>query len=355
LFAITGPTGAGKTTILNAITTALYGNVHRQKDVCEIMTRHTLESYSEVEFEVKNKTYRAKWSVKKTKGGNLQTPKMELVEAASGMPIITHPLKEVKEAIIKLIGLDYNQFLRSVMLCQGDFTRFLKADENERSELLEKITDTAIYSEISMFSYEKMKKEKTNLDALIDRLKGVELLPQEEKEALHQRLVQSAEDGKKLKEQEKELKEKLDWLRSVQHLSNRRQELMIALQEAELFYANNHPHFEKLQQHEKAIVFKPALAEINTIKQLVNRAQEEVDELTVQLPALQTALTESQKALEDAKSKVDSTQNEIITREPVFENVIHRDAEIGNSKKQVIKAKQAFDESENEVQQLRVY
>lgn len=154
LFAITGPTGAGKTTILDAITLALYGRVHRHgTDADESMTRFTAESFSEVEFEVNQKTYKAKWSQRKAHGhvnGTLRGVKMELSAIATGTIVISSPpLIAVYNKIIEICGLDYNQFLRSVMLSQGDFTRFLKSSENERSELLEKITDTAIYADVS--------------------------------------------------------------------------------------------------------------------------------------------------------------------------------------------------------------
>src|SRR5215216_229928 len=128
LFAITGPTGAGKTTLLDAITVALYGRVHRhEKDVEETMSRHTAESYAEVEFEVKDKIYRAKWSQKRARGkidGNLLGEKMELSEVPTGKILGDHTLKNTKAAIVELSGLDYHQFLRSVILSQGDFTKF---------------------------------------------------------------------------------------------------------------------------------------------------------------------------------------------------------------------------------------
>ncbi|MGB1243409.1 MAG: AAA family ATPase, partial [Chitinophagales bacterium] len=82
LFAITGPTGAGKTTILDAITVALYGRVPRygSDNPTELMTRHTGECFSEVEFEIKGIQYRSKWSLRRARGkakGRLQSVVME--------------------------------------------------------------------------------------------------------------------------------------------------------------------------------------------------------------------------------------------------------------------------------------
>ncbi len=162
LFAITGPTGAGKTTILDAITVGLYGRVHRHGNrVHEIMSRHTGQCYAEVEFEVKEKAYRAKWSLSRAKqksDGNIQSEKMEFAEVESGKFMGGHTVTQTKKAIVDLCGLDYNQFLRSVILSQGDFARFLNASDNERSDLLEKITDTGIYAEISKYVFEKHEK-----------------------------------------------------------------------------------------------------------------------------------------------------------------------------------------------------
>ncbi|MDX5436965.1 MAG: AAA family ATPase, partial [Pontibacter sp.] len=159
LFAITGPTGAGKTTILDAITVGLYGRLHRHNEEkpLELMTRHTSESTSEVEFEANGKRYRSKWQIRRSRGkvdGKIQAVHMELCDLEDEKPFDLKP-SQVPDKVAELCGLDYSQFLRSVMLSQGDFARFLKANSNERSNLLEKITDTGIYSQISKFAFEK--------------------------------------------------------------------------------------------------------------------------------------------------------------------------------------------------------
>ncbi|MBK7407676.1 MAG: AAA family ATPase [Saprospirales bacterium] len=156
LFAIVGDTGSGKTTVLDAITLALYGRVPRHdKNPSEVLSYGAVEAYAQVVFETGDHRYLAEWSVRRARGkmdGNLQAPKRKLSEFDAGkqeyIPI-AESVKEVDFLVSERTGLDYDRFLRSVLLSQGEFAAFLKAKAQERSELLERITGLDIYTDIS--------------------------------------------------------------------------------------------------------------------------------------------------------------------------------------------------------------
>ena len=189
LFAITGPTGAGKTTILDAICLALYHRTPRlvniSKSTNELMTRGTADSLAEVEFEVKTKRYRAFWSQRRSRdqvSGNLQEAKVELAEiseAGEDGKILASQVKLKNQLIESVSGLDFDRFTKSMMLSQGQFAAFLNADANERAELLEELTGTEIYGLISEKVYEHFKEADNNLKQLEAQAKGVELLSEE--------------------------------------------------------------------------------------------------------------------------------------------------------------------------------
>ncbi|MGR6833919.1 AAA family ATPase [Aliivibrio wodanis] len=190
LFAITGPTGAGKTTILDAICLALYHKTPRLGGIStssnEIMTRGTAECSAEVEFEVKGKAYRAFWSQRRSRGkvdGNLQAATVELAEVDSEKVLATQ-VKKKDELINSITGLDFSRFTKSMMLSQGQFAAFLNADANDRAGLLEELTGTEIYGQISEKVHEHYTASKQKLAELKAKAEGVELLSEDDKQAL---------------------------------------------------------------------------------------------------------------------------------------------------------------------------
>jgi len=189
IFAITGPTGAGKSTILDAISLALYGRTPRlgkiSKNSGEVMSRQTGECFSEVEFVSDKGQYRCMWSQNrshKKPEEDLQTPKHEIVDAKTGVPLESKQAG-VQQKVIDVTGLDYQQFTRSILLAQGEFATFLDAKADERAPILEKITGTEIYGQISIKVHERFGREKTRLDELIVRVDTIEMITPEQAEA----------------------------------------------------------------------------------------------------------------------------------------------------------------------------
>ena len=186
IFAITGPTGGGKTTILDAMCLALYGCTPRLKTISkstnEIMHRQAAECSAEVEIEAAGGIYRCTWSQDRAYGkteGALQTPHHEIADALTGK-VLTTRKREVAKRVEELTGMDYDRFTRSVMLAQGDFAAFLNASPDERSPLLEQITGTEVYSRISVAVHQRRRDEQDKLKMLEAEGSGIALLPDEE-------------------------------------------------------------------------------------------------------------------------------------------------------------------------------
>lgn len=195
LFAITGPTGAGKTTLLDAICLALYHRTPRLNEPSpadKIMTRHTGECLAEVEFDVKEKRYRAFWEVRRARNsakGKLQPPKVELAEVGiideiahnqlsvrQTDKIIADKIKDKEHAVAEITGLDFGRFTKSMLLAQGGFAAFLHANASERADLLEELTGTEIYGKISEAVFNRFKDEDKKLENLREQHKSVNIL-----------------------------------------------------------------------------------------------------------------------------------------------------------------------------------
>ncbi|UTW04030.1 hypothetical protein KDX31_03150 [Amphritea atlantica] len=279
LFAITGPTGAGKTTLLDAICLALYHQTPRLGQITastnEIMTRGTAECSAEVQFEVKGKAYRAHWSMRRSRGkadGNLQQADVELAEVVSGTVLATQ-VKQKNDTIEQITGLDFSRFTKSMLLSQGEFAAFLNAREAERAELLEELTGTEIYGQISERVHLHFSEAKQKLAELNSQAKGVQLL--------------SAEDTQRLQDELTQLQQRQ------------------AEQKVKLSAANAQLNW--WQQHDRALQDRAANTErLHSVKEQRTHAQPQLLRLQQSEPAEQ--LRTSYTLMQDDRKQLDSSQ-----------------------------------------------
>ncbi len=186
IFAITGDTGAGKTTILDAITLALYGDLCRQSNEKEALSHGANEGIAECQFEVKGDKYLAQWSAqrRKKRNGEMATDTKRIISkwepSIEEFKVIAKKITDVKRVIEEVAGLDFPRFTRSVLLAQGEFAAFLKAPAKERSDLLERITGTEIYSELSIAAQKKHKLELHKLENLQEKKNSLKVFTREE-------------------------------------------------------------------------------------------------------------------------------------------------------------------------------
>ena len=251
IFLITGKTGSGKTTILDCICLALYGTTPRMKntniegkitdndkevgvnDPRVLMRRNTSECFICLSFEGNDKKhYQAEWSCRRANKrieGSLQSKARQLTNLTDDFTLTKD--KEIEQEIKKIIGLDFEQFLRTVMLSQGEFTRFLNSKDNEKAEILEKLTGVDIYSKIGKKIFEIHKEKNQKRELLRNTLSQ---FPTIEKEELDEK-QENLEKIKTIYENNKQIldKEKIkqQWIESFVQIGKEYEEINVQYQE----------------------------------------------------------------------------------------------------------------------------
>lgn len=235
VFLITGKTGSGKTTILDAICLALYKKVPRMTnsnrdariddiqidDVRQLMRRNTAEASVELSFTGNdNIDYIATWSVwrsHKRMNGNLQDVVWNLKDETNGT--VYTKVGDIQGIINQAVGLDYNQFCRTTMLAQGEFTRFLKSNDQEKADILEKITGTDIYTKIGKQIFDITSEKKKDWEKATERVNGTTTLSDEEILDRQEQIAGLDADLKQKTDLQRAEEKKYDWLKKNKELS----------------------------------------------------------------------------------------------------------------------------------------
>lgn len=244
IFLICGETGAGKTTILDAICLALYNDTPRMyqsanenyrdtnhifskskdsvaiNDKRQLMRRNTGEAWVELDFIGTNEIpYTARWYVscaRKKANTTIQSVKWTWDNRQTQT---TYTQKgEITAEQAAAIGLSFEQFCRTTLLAQGDFTKFLQSQAKEKSEILEKLTGTEIYSTLGEKIYTLTQEKKQQYELQMQKLAGIQLLTPEEEETLKSRISQQQATAAAYKQQQESIRRKIDWLKKEAEL-----------------------------------------------------------------------------------------------------------------------------------------
>ncbi len=296
IFAITGPTGAGKTTVLDAVCLALYGQTPRLGKVTqgenEIMSRRRGECFAEVTFETVKGTFRCHWQQRRAKripGARLQAPRHEIAAvdpATDTGRVIASKLKEVAAMVEEVSGLDFQRFTKSVLLAQNGFAAFLEAAPDKRSPLLEQITGTEIYSEISRKTHELRAEKKTALDIAAAEVEGIALLSDEEIAALEEEREALSAAMTAVAAERRGVEAAAAWLRRLAALEEKQRDIQARAAALAKDKAAAAAHLAALEPAERAHRLRDAYGRVASIRDQEREAEAALAESYARLPDL---------------------------------------------------------------------
>lgn len=336
LFLICGETGAGKTTLLDAICLALYNDTPRMdrtanekyKDIAQsfsnkkeevsindnrqLVRRNTCEAWAELDFIGTNEIpYTARWYVArahKKREGRLKEVEWTLENRKTGIHLLkkTEVLNEIQNAI----GLTFKQFCRTTLLAQGDFTKFLQSVESEKSDILEKLTGTDIYSEIGSRIYAITKEKRVNYEEQNRKLEGIHLLTEEEIEEKNQLIATQNDEIKQFKLEMDGVLQKRDWLKTAAEWKVRSEHQQRAWEEKKTSLQS-----DRFQQEEQWISDWHLTSDARSLYTSIAKSRTDLQKAEEEIQTLEKEFIRLSKGHNGLKKKTEQLEQERVQKE----------------------------------------
>jgi DNA repair protein SbcC/Rad50 len=328
LFAVVGPNGSGKTTILDALTVALYGETPRLKNPeLGIMNWQADDAHSEVTFAVGGNVYRSNWSVNRATGSPA-APEMRLVSLNGQETVLEDRVIKVRERVAELTGLDFKRFCRSVLLAQGEFTAFLSALDSERAEILEKIIGPEITRELEASVRSRAAAEEERLLQLKEAAAGFPPLDKTRQDELRASLEQAREDLRETDRGVEELEAQAEWNQRMEQLTAAEREAAEALVAAEARHAQAALEAERLEQARKAAAFEAGIRDLDELTSRADQARSDFNRLETEVQSYQERTRELEELLRENRQALEQTRKQLEARGGDLQQAQQLDREI---------------------------
>lgn len=298
VFAIVGPNGSGKSSILDAISLAFYGETFRFDRPAEhVMTTNTAECFAQVEFALGEEKFRTRWQVQRENNqpkGELLAPQMQLIAlTANGEELLEQTPQGVCEKITDIIGMDFRNFSRSIMLAQGDFSAFLNALDSERMDILEKMNSSDIYEKHRQELRDNTATAQINVEQTKQELTTLPLMDAAAFEASEHDLADFREQVGDYKQQQNQIREQLAAANKITALETQLQSLEKNQRQTTEQIEQKTSALAKINAVQGALVFKDDVATITNFQKQVEQSNKtrnayklESNQLKNQLAAL---------------------------------------------------------------------
>lgn len=355
VFAICGPTGSGKSTLLDAMCLALYGRTPRllgmrkgdlmigefsATEARSLLSRGTNHGFAAVEFESALGIFRAEWIVEKPKRAlkdkttKPADARLFQIHGPGQMTAVDLKNREIAE----FIGLDFEQFTRTVLLAQGEFRKFLDSKGDERSQLLERLTATQVYAELGKAAFERQKAESLALQNLIQQLQGIHCLETEDRQTKSTELQAMRLRLQELRKLEQECQLALNWYQTVQDLRSRESKASIALEQVRQEEESHRLAFQDLADWERCEPLRHQYNEWLRIKSEAAALQESLPGLVKRTTDLQVQLESLEKENQAFQARKLSfqerqihTEKELSLADSLDKEILRIRNELGNS------------------------
>lgn len=369
IFAITGSTGSGKSTLLDTMCIALFEKSPRIKKITDstkvpdtqntsihendprnILRRGCSNGYAECDFlALDGKEYRVRWSVRRADNkpnGRLQNTTYSLL-CLNDNSEIPGTKTELLRKVTELLGLTFDQFSRAVLLAQGDFATFLKASSREKSEILEKLTGTDLYSHISINIFNKSKEADNALAQIAGKIDEITLLSDEELKALNSEQESLQSEKSKAQSCEKAVEKSIEWIERMAQLASEEKSAAVAVERMQAELTTLAPTISRLKEIDNVQPIRDTYTNILSLKKQIKESDEQLRLLNKQVTEESGRYTTAEKELAALIGQQNSINDEWNKKEPRIREAQKIESERELHKKQLMQSKTAVENDKN--------